>query len=75
MWAQVLVTALALKQSRAQQNLSDKNETGLSRPNAWATATSKKIYDFGRIFFPSFASRGYQGCFARRVACFGLLFN
>ena len=68
MWAQVLVTALAFKQSRAQQNLSDRNKTGLSRPDTWATATSKKIHDFGRVSFPSFASRGYQGGSARRLA-------
>ena len=49
MWAQVLVTALAFKQSRAQQNLSDRNKTGLSRPNTWATATSKKIHDVGSL--------------------------
>ena len=67
MWAQVLVTALAFKQSRAEQNLSDRNKTGLSRPNTWAKATSKKIHDFGRVSFPSFASRGYQGGSARRV--------
>ena len=67
MWAQVLVTALAFKQSRVQQNLSDRNKTGLSRPNTWATATSKKIHDFGRVSFPSFPSRGYQGGSARRV--------
>ena len=55
MWAQVLVTALAFKQSRAQQNLSDRNKTGLSRSNTWATATSKKIHDFGieSPFLPS----------------------
>ena len=77
MWAQVLVTALAFKQSRAQQNLSDRNKTGLSRPNTWATATSKKIPDFGglqrkytifeRSLLISFALRGYQGDSARSV--------
>ena len=67
MWAQVFVTALAFKQSRAQQNLSDRNKTGLSCPNTWATATSKKIHDFGRVSFPFFVSRGYLGGSARRV--------
>ena len=35
--------------------------------NTWATATSKKIHDFGRVPFPFFVSRGYQGGSARRV--------